>query len=138
MRPPSPARLLDLVSMRLGVMLCNLLYSICLLRRLSVSYMVSCMERVMLSAYIITSPLTFLAALPAVCVSDRPERRKPSLSASSMATSETDGMSSPSLSRFTPTSTSKSPFLKSSMIFTLSIVSTSECMYSLRTPIFTR
>ena len=87
-----------------------------------------------LSAYIITRPFTFRAALPAVWVNALPLRRKPSLSASRIATKETVGMSNPSRSRFTPTSTSKSPFLKSSMISTRSNVSTSEWIYLHRTP----
>ena len=90
--------------------------------------MVCSIEGVMESAYMITRPLTLRAALPAVCVSALPVRRKPSLSASSIATSETEGMSSPSLSRLTPTSTSNMPDLKSSMISTRSAVSTSEWM----------
>ena len=44
-----------------------------------------------------------------VCISEVSLRRKPSLSASRMATSETSGRSSPSRSRLTPTSTSNCP-----------------------------
>ena len=48
-------------------------------RRRSVSSMVCCMESVILSAYIMTSPLRFRAARPTVCVSERWLRRKPFL-----------------------------------------------------------
>src|SRR3989344_8772234 len=50
------------------------------------------------------------------------ERRNPSVSASSMATSETSGRSSPSRSRLTPINTSNSLFLKLSSISDLSKV----------------
>ena len=83
----------------------------------------------------ITRPLTFLAALPIVCISDVSFLKNPSLSASRIATSETSGKSSPSLKRFTPTSTSNFPLLKSSTISILSNVSISECMYLTLTPI---
>lgn len=49
----------------------------------------------------------FLAARPIVCINDLSERKKPSLSASSIATSDTSGMSSPSLNKLIPTNTSK-------------------------------
>ena len=58
---------------------------------------------------------------------ERVERRNPSLSASRMATSETSGISSPSLSKLIPTSTSNLPKRRSRMISTRSTVSTSEC-----------
>ena len=90
---------------------------------------------VILSAYIIAFPLRFLAALPTVCVNERAERRKPSLSASNIATKETSGKSKPSRSKFTPTKTSKTPFRKSCMISTRSKVSTSLCIYLVRTEI---
>ena len=67
------------------------------------------------------------AARPTVWISELSERRKPSLSASRMATSDTSGMSSPSRSRLMPTITSNLPSLKSRMISTRSTVSTSEC-----------
>ena len=54
-------------------------------------------------------PLMCRAARPIVWISERSERRKPSLSASRIATSDTSGMSSPSRSRLMPTSTSNSP-----------------------------
>lgn len=75
-------------------------------RRRLVSSMVCRILSVMWSAYMMTFPFTLRAARPAVWVSERCERRKPSLSASRMATSDTSGRSSPSRSRFTPTSTS--------------------------------
>ena len=92
--------------------------------------MVCCMLSVMVSAYIITLPFTFRAARPAVCVRLRRLRRKPSLSASSIATRETSGKSRPSRSRFTPTNTSYTPCRRSSSIFTLSSVATSLWMYA--------
>ena len=54
-------------------------------------------------------------------------RRKPSLSASRIATRETSGRSSPSRRRLTPTSTSYSPRRRSRMIWIRSRVSISEC-----------
>ena len=63
-------------------------------------------ESVTLSAYMMTRPFTFRAARPDVWISDPADRRKPSLSASRIATSETSGRSSPSRSRLMPTSTS--------------------------------
>ena len=118
-----------------GIMPCCRLYCICLLRRRSVSSMVTRIDSVILSAYIMTLPFTLRAARPAVCVSDRWLRRKPSLSASSMATRLTWGRSSPSLKRFTPIKTSYSPSRRSSRIFIRSSVSTSLCMYAVRIPI---
>ena len=76
----------------------------------------------------ITLPSIFLAALPTVCTRERSDLRKPSLSASNMATSATSGKSRPSLSRFTPTKISNNPPLKSCKISTRSRVSTSEWM----------
>jgi len=65
---------------------------------------------------------------PAVCVNDLSDLRKPSLSASRIATKDTSGRSKPSLNKFTPTSTSKTPSRRSRIISTLSSVSTSEWM----------
>ena len=56
-----------------------------------------------------TRPLTLRAARPIVWMRAVCPRRKPSLSASRIATSETSGRSRPSRSRLTPTSTSNSP-----------------------------
>ena len=56
-----------------------------------------------------TLPSTLRAARPMVWISERAERRYPSLSASRIATSETSGRSSPSRSRLIPTRTSNSP-----------------------------
>ena len=56
-----------------------------------------------------TFPSVFLAARPMVCIKERSERKKPSLSASNIATSDTSGMSNPSLNRLIPTRTSNSP-----------------------------
>ncbi len=61
-----------------------------------------------------------------VCVSERCDRKKPSLSASKIATSETSGKSKPSRKRLTPIKTSNKPLRKSFIISTRSKVSTSE------------
>jgi hypothetical protein len=68
--------------------------------------MASFMESVMVSAYRCTSPDTLRAARPMVWIRLRVERRKPSLSASRIATSDTSGRSRPSRNRLMPTSTS--------------------------------
>ena len=73
-------------------------------------------------------PSVFLAALPIVCISERSERKKPSLSASRIATSDTSGISRPSLKRFIPTSTSNSPKRKFLIISILSSALVSECI----------
>ena len=57
----------------------------------------------------ITSPLMLRAARPIIWMSDQAERRKPSLSASRIATRVTSGRSIPSRSRLIPTRTSKTP-----------------------------
>ena len=66
-------------------------------------------DGVILSAYMCTWPDTLRAARPMVWMSDRAERRKPSLSASRIDTSDTSGRSRPSRSRLMPTRTSNSP-----------------------------
>jgi hypothetical protein len=83
---------------------------------------------VMRSAYMITRPSALRAARPMVWISEVSERRKPSLSASRIATSPHSGISSPSRSRLMPTSTSKAPSRRSRRISIRSIVSMSECM----------
>ena len=100
--------------------------------------MVFCILSVTLSAYMMALPFTFLAARPTVCVKLLLLLKNPSLSASTMATRLTSGRSKPSRRRFTPISTSNSPFLKSCMISTRSKVSTSLWMYLQRTPILVR
>ena len=60
-------------------------------RRRLVSSMAWAMESVIRSAYMCTWPETLRAARPMVWISDVDERRKPSLSASRMLTSETSG-----------------------------------------------
>ena len=110
-------------------MLCFVLYAICLSLLLSVSSMVFSMLLVILSAYKIARPFIFLAALPIVCVNDFTFLKKPSLSASKIATKETSGKSKPSRNKFTPIKTSNKPLRKSCIISTRSKVSTSECMY---------
>jgi hypothetical protein len=81
----------------------------------------------MLSAYMITWPSTLRAARPMIWMSEVSERRKPSLSASRIATSDTSGRSRPSRSRLMPTSTSNSPSRRSRRRATRSRVSISEC-----------
>ena len=80
-----------------------------------------------MSAYRIARPLMLRAARPMVWMSELSERRKPSLSASRIATSDTSGMSRPSRSRLMPTSTSNLPRRRSRMISVRSTVSMSEC-----------
>ena len=109
-----------------GVMLCFSLYLSCFSRLRSVSSIVRCIECVILSAYMMTLLLIFLAARPAVWVSDFSERRNPSLSASRIATNDTSGRSRPSRNRLIPTRTSKFPNRKSRIISTRSSVCTSE------------
>ncbi len=116
-----------------GTMPCSLLYKTCFVRRRFVSSIAACIEFVILSAYIITCPSALRAARPKVCISEEVERKKPSLSASSMATKETSGISRPSLKRLMPISTSNSPSLKLFKIATRSRVSMSECRYFART-----
>ena len=89
--------------------ICLILYSCCIFLLLFVSDIAFSIESVSSSAYIITVPSVFLAARPIVCINDLSERRNPSLSASRIATSDTSGISSPSLRRFIPTNTSNSP-----------------------------
>ena len=113
----------------LGTMPCALLYSSCILRRRLVSSIALFMLPVMVSAYMMTLPSAFRAARPIVCTSEVSLRKKPSLSASRMATNFTSGRSSPSRSRFMPQSTSNSPLLKPFMISILSSASMSLCMY---------
>ena len=72
----------------------------------------------------------FLAALPIVWISERSERKNPSLSASRIATKETSGISKPSLKRFIPTRTSNSPKRKFRIISILSKALVSECIYA--------
>ena len=88
--------------------------------------MVFCIEFVILSAYMIAFPFTLRAARPTVWVNERWLLKKPSLSASKIATKETSGKSNPSRNKFTPIKTSNIPFRKSCIISTRSNVSTSE------------
>src|ERR1035437_2449813 len=68
-----------------------------------------------------------------VWISARSLRRKPSWSASRIATASTSGMSSPSRRRLMPISTSNSPSRRPRTISIRSIASMSECMYRTRT-----
>ncbi|CAM5588191.1 hypothetical protein SCALM49S_00488 [Streptomyces californicus] len=85
------------------------------------------MAGVTLSAYMWTWPETLRAARPMVWMSEVPERRKPCLSASRMATRDTSGRSRPSRSRLMPTSTSYSPERSSRSSSMRRRVSTSLC-----------
>src|SRR4030066_2502050 len=73
-----------------GVILFFLLCSIWMSLLLLVSSKAFLIELVISSAYIITFPLTFLAALPIVCINDIADLKNPSLSASSIATSRSE------------------------------------------------
>ena len=83
----------------------------------------------MVSAYIMAFPFKCLAARPTVWVSERADRKNPSLSASIIATKETSGKSNPSRSKLTPIRTSNNPRRKSCMISTRSKVSISLWIY---------
>ena len=96
--------------------------------------MARCIELVILSAYRITSALTCRAERPIVWIKEVSLRRNPSLSASMMQTIDTSGRSSPSRSRFTPTSTSKAPSRSSRRIVTRSMALSSECSHLQRRP----
>ena len=117
-----------LLTIVLGTMPCALLYESCFFRLRSVSVMAARIEGVTVSAYIITRPSAFLAARPIVWIRLVSLLRKPSLSASSIATSETSGRSRPSLSRFMPTSTSNSPRRRSRIISMRSMAPISWCI----------
>jgi len=120
---------LTLFCIDLGSILCVSLYSCCVVLLLSVSSMAVFIDLVILSAYIITLPSRFLADLPIVWINAVSERKNPSLSASSIATKDTSGISSPSLNRLIPTNTSNSPKRSPLIISILSIVFISECKY---------
>ena len=108
-------------------MLFSWLYVFCSSLLLCVVLIVSCMLLVVLSAYMITLPSLFLAALPTICSRLLVFRKNPSLSASRIATNSTSGRSIPSRKRFIPTSTSKSPARSWRRISVRSIVSISLC-----------
>ena len=107
-------------------------------RRRFVSSMAAAIESVMESAYMCTWPDTLRAARPMVWMRLFALRRKPSLSASRIATSDTSGRSSPSRSRLMPTRTSYSPIRSSRSSSTRRRVSTSECRYRVRMPFSSR
>ena len=69
-----------------------------------------------------------LADLPIVCMSEVSLLKKPSLSASKIATSFTSGISKPSRNKFMPTKTSKSPFRRPVTMSIRSKVSISLCI----------
>jgi hypothetical protein len=107
---------------------CSSLYSVWISRRRRVSSMADAIASVVSSAYSTTSPLTFRAARPIVWTSVVSDLRKPSWSASRMATRDTSGMSRPSRSRLMPTSTSISPSRRDRINSWRSRVSVSSCM----------
>ena len=117
-----------------GVISCSILYACCFSRRRSVSRIARSMLPVMRSAYRITRPSTLRAARPMVWIKDVSLRRKPSLSASKIATSPHSGISRPSRSKLMPTSTSYTPRRRSRISSIRSSVSTSLCMYRTRSP----
>jgi hypothetical protein len=81
-----------------------------------------------------TRPFECRAARPAVWMRLVSLLRKPSLSASRIATSATSGRSRPSRRRLIPIRASKLPSRRLRRISMRSIVSMSECRYSTRTP----
>src|SRR3984957_412873 len=91
------------------------------------------MESVIRSAYMTTRRFTLRAARPMVWMSDDADRKKPSLSASRMATRATSGRSRPSRRRLIPTRTSIEPRRSSRRISMRGMVSMSECRYCKRT-----
>ena len=103
-------------------------------RLLLVSEIAVFMESVILSAYMMTRPSEFLAARPMVCISEVADLKKPSLSASRMATRVISGISSPSRKRLIPTNTSKTSRRRSLMILVRSNASMSEWRYFTLTP----
>ena len=117
-----------------GVIPCASLYSCWMARRRSVSPIAFFMESVILSAYMITRPSLLRAARPIVWIKDVSDRRKPSLSASKIATNVISGISKPSRKRLIPTKTSNTPRRKSRIISARSNVSISECRYFTRMP----
>ena len=121
-----------------GIILFLILYSFWSFLLLWVFLIVESIDLVILSAYIITKPFTFLAALPEVCINDFSFLKNPSLSASRIITNETSGRSNPSLNKLTPTKTLKSPSLNPLKILTLSKVSISECIYLQATPLLSK
>mmetsp|Transcript_13021 Transcript_13021/g.44061 ORF Transcript_13021/g.44061 Transcript_13021/m.44061 type:complete len:379 (-) Transcript_13021:394-1530(-) len=110
------------------------LASSCSLRRRFVSPTAWRMLPVTVSAYRTAVPLRCRDARPMVCTSAEYERRKPSLSASMMATSDTSGRFSPSRRRFTPTMQSAAPCLRPRTTSILSMGLRPEWRYAARTP----
>ena len=93
---------------------CNIIFFVVLLLYISSSVSLTyCffILSVSLSAYSITLPSTFLAALPIVCTNDLSDLKKPSLSASNIATKAHSGISKPSLSKLIPLRRQTVPFL---------------------------
>ena len=127
--PPRSMRSRTDFSTVFGTMPCSSLYAIWILRRRAVSVMAASIAGVITSPYMMTCPSAFRAALPTVWISEVSVLRNPDLSASRMATSDTSGMSRPSLSRLTPIRASNTPRRRSRMISVRSMVSTSWWIY---------
>ena len=96
---------------------------------LFVSSRVLFIEPVILSAYRIASPFICRAARPTVCIKERSERRKPSLSASNYCNQRHLGKVQPLSQEVYPISTSNSPIRGPLIISTRSSVAMSECRY---------
>src|SRR5205085_731057 len=96
----SPVRKSDMSEMPFwivaAVMPCSALWASWMALRRSVSSIAFCIAVECLSAYMSTLPWTLRAARPIVWISEVSPRRKPSLSASRIAPSETSGRSRPS------------------------------------------
>ena len=112
----------------------RVLYASWIPRRRFVSSIAAAIDSVVRSAYMTTLPPMLRAARPIIWISDHELRRKPSLSASRIATSVTSGRSIPSRRRLMPTSTSNTPSRRSRRIATRSSVSTSLWRYWTLTP----
>mmetsp|Transcript_4445 Transcript_4445/g.14541 ORF Transcript_4445/g.14541 Transcript_4445/m.14541 type:complete len:231 (+) Transcript_4445:1390-2082(+) len=118
----------------LGTMLLATLYSCCLTRLRSTSAMASFIAAVVESANRMHSPFLLRAALPIICINDLALRMKPGISASRIATRDTDGKSRPSRSSCAPTIQSSSPFWSLDSFTARCGAVNSECTQSARTP----
>ena len=120
---------LDLARFTLvGVIPCSSLCSACRVRRYSVTSSRRWIESVTSSQNNTHSPWMCRAARPAVWIRLVSLRRKPSLSASRMQTSDTSGKSRPSRNRLIPTRISKAAARNWRRISTRSTASTSAWM----------
>mmetsp|Transcript_27254 Transcript_27254/g.109142 ORF Transcript_27254/g.109142 Transcript_27254/m.109142 type:complete len:314 (-) Transcript_27254:1119-2060(-) len=97
------------------------LYANCTSRRRSVSSIARCIAGVTRSAYRIAVPAMWRDARPMVWINATSVRKKPSWSASRIATSETSGRSMPSRNSCTPTTQSSRPARRSARIASRSL-----------------